>query len=324
MLAHAQSIEAAILIRLVMGFGAGNISAIQGYVADVSPPELRAGRMGFLGAAFGLGFIVGPGGGLLLGHETGQAAYRLLLYGSAGLCAASCLGVLAFVRESRRRGAPSARRPKLLSGFGEALRDPVIRRVVTVTLVFMGAFSGMELTFALWSHSRYGWIGRDVSAAFILVGTVSAVTQGLLTGRLARRFSEARVLSFGILLSAPRSRSRWPSPIPGVVAIVMCAGTFGMALSTPNIAALISRTSAPETQGALLGVNMAASSSARIVGPIVAGQLFSRAGPRCAVRCGRVPDPARRHPGDGRGPGVPAGAGRARRAIMGAKRRAAN
>jgi DHA1 family tetracycline resistance protein-like MFS transporter len=64
-----------------------------------------------------------------------------------------------------------------------------------------------------------------------------------------------------------------------LVAVIMCAGTFGMALSTPNIAALISRSSSPETQGALLGVNMAASSSARIVGPIIAGQLFSHVGP---------------------------------------------
>lgn len=278
-LAHAQTIEAAILIRLVMGFGAGNISAIQGYVADVSPPELRAGRMGFLGAAFGLGFIAGPGGGLLLGHETGQAAYRLLLYGSAGLCAASCLGVLAFVRESRRPGAPTARRPNLLSGFGEAVRNPVIRRVVTVTFVYMGAFSGMESTFALWSQSRYGWTGRDVSAAFILVGTVSAATQGLLTGRLARRFSEARVLSFGILLFGVSLTVQVLQADPRLVALVMCAGTFGMALSSPNIAALISRSCSPETQGALLGVNMAASSSARIVGPIIAGQLFSHVGP---------------------------------------------
>jgi MFS family permease len=278
-LANVQTLEQAILIRFFTGLGAGNISAIQGYVADVSPPEKRAGRMGFLGAAFGLGFVIGPGGGMVFGHGVDQAGLRLLLYGSAALCAASCLGVLLFVKESRRKGAPSARRPSFFAGLAEARRHPVIRRVVLVTLTYMGAFAGMESTFGFWTAHRYKWTAFDLSLAFVIVGLVSAITQGLVTGRLARLFTEARVLTVGILLFGASLTTQVLLHDPRLVVVIMGFGTFGMALSMPNISALISRSTTPDTQGGVLGVNMAAASSARIVGPILAGQLFSHIGP---------------------------------------------
>src|SRR5262249_54948179 len=93
-LAYSPDIWTAIAVRLAMGLGAGNISTIQGYVADVTPPRLRAGCMGLLGAAFGLGFVFGPGGGLLLHPGLGRLGYQLLLFGAAGLCALACLGVI--------------------------------------------------------------------------------------------------------------------------------------------------------------------------------------------------------------------------------------
>jgi MFS family permease len=278
-LANAQTIEQAIAVRLFMGLGAGNISAIQGYVADVSPPEKRAGRMGFLGAAFGLGFVIGPAGGMVFGHGVDQAGLRLLLYGSAGLCTASFLGVLLFVRESRRKGQPGARRASFFAGFTEARRNPVIRRVILVTLTYMGAFAGMESTFGFWADHRYRWTAFDVSLAFMIVGAVSAITQGLITGRLARLFTEARVLTVGILLFGASLTTQVFLHDPQLVVVIMAFGTLGMALSMPNISALISRSTTPETQGGVLGVNMAASSSARIVGPMIAGQLFQHVAP---------------------------------------------
>lgn len=277
-LAFSPTIWVAIAVRLAMGLGAGNISTIQGYVADVSPPQLRAGRMGLLGAAFGLGFVFGPGGGLLLRPELGRFGYQLLLFGAAGLCTLACLGVLLFVRESRSPADPAAPRPRFLSGFAEATGNPVVSRVLLVTLVYMGAFSGMESTFGLWADARHHWGAREVSALFVITGLVSAVCQGVLTGFFARRFGEARVLTVGMLLFGGSLFAQAVNADPRLVPVIMAVGVFGMALAMPNISALISRSSPPERQGAMLGLNMAASSSARIVGPIVAGQLFSRFG----------------------------------------------
>lgn len=278
-LAFAPNIWVAVGVRLFTGLGAGNISTIQGYVADISPPEKRAGRMGLLGAAFGLGFVIGPGGGLLLRPELGRLGFQLLLFGAAGLCAAACLGVLLFVKESRRAGDPARTRPSFLAGFGVARSSPVVSRVLLVTLIYLGAFSGMESTFGLWAQARYGWGARDVSAVFMVVGVVSALSQALVTGRLARWWGEAPTVAFGVLLFGAALAAQTLQSDPRLVPVIMCFGAFGMSLAMPNLSALISRSSRPDQQGALLGLNMATGSSARIVGPIVAGLLFSRVGP---------------------------------------------
>ncbi len=283
-LALAPDIWTATLVRFLGGLGAGNISSIQGYVADVTPPEKRAGRMGLIGAAFGFGFVAGPAvGGLLAGPHPTHADFELPLFVSAGLCAAAFLGVLAFLRESRQRADPAAPRPAFLAGIREAVGNPVISRVLLVTAIYLGGFSGMESTFGLWTKAHFGWGPQAVGLSFMAVGATSAFFQALITGRLARRFGEARVLAFGILLFgssllaqilAEGAMHRW-----WTVPAIMCCGTIGMALAMPNIAALISRSVAPDRQGAMLGLNMASGSLARVVGPLIAGVFFTWIGP---------------------------------------------
>ena len=279
MLAFAPNIWVAIAIRLFTGLGAGNISTIQGYVADVTPPEKRAGRMGLIGAAFGAGFIAGPGlSGLLVREDMGRLGYQLPIFAAAGLALLAMLGVLFLLRESRARAAPDAVRPAFLGGVHDAVASPVVSRVLLVTLIYMAGFSGMESTFGLWTEARYGWGAREVAMAFMAVGVISMITQALIAGRLARRFGESRVLACGCLLFGTGLVGQVMSPVEWGVPIMMAFGTFGMAITMPNISALISRATSPDRQGAMLGLNMAASSAARIFGPIAAGAIFSGLG----------------------------------------------
>ena len=151
-LAFVPNIWLAIAVRLFTGLGAGNISTVQGYVADVTPPELRAGRMGLIGAAFGLGFIVGPGlGGLLTRPDLGHLGYQLPIFVAAGLCLLAALGVVVLLRESRVRADPAVPRPPFLGGVHAAVANPVVSRVLLVTLIYMAGFSGMESTFGFWT-----------------------------------------------------------------------------------------------------------------------------------------------------------------------------
>jgi MFS family permease len=300
MLAFAPNIWLAIGIRLFTGLGAGNISTVQGYVADVTPPEQRAGRMGLIGAAFGLGFIVGPGlGGLLTRPDMGTLGYQLPIFVAAGLCVLAALGVAVFLKESRAKADPAAPRPPFLGGVRDAVANPVVSRVLLVTLIYMAGFSGMESTFGFWTEARYGWGAREVGLSFMAVGIVSTICQGLVAGRLARRFGEARVLAVGCLIFGSGlvaqivvgrlmpADAAWVLSLPGrsivlhgdlLVPLVMGFGAFGMAITMPNISALISRSVDPDRQGAMLGLNMAASSSARIFGPMAAGAIFSGVG----------------------------------------------
>ena len=283
-LAFVPNIWLAIAVRLFTGLGAGNISTVQGYVADVTPPELRAGRMGLIGAAFGLGFIVGPGlGGLLTRPDLGTLGYQLPIFVAAGLCLLAALGVAVLLRESRARADPAAPRHRFLGGVHDAVANPVVSRVLLVTLIYMAGFSGMESTFGFWTEARYGWGAREVGLAFMAVGVVSVICQGFLAGRLARRFGEARVLAVGCLvfgagLFGQVLASRLLPDADYLVPVIMALGAFGMAVTMPNMSALISRSVHPDRQGAMLGLNMAASSSARIFGPMAAGAIFSGLG----------------------------------------------
>ena len=111
-LAFAPNIAVAFLVRLASGVATGNISTIQGYMADVTPPEKRAARLGLLGAAFGMGFVVGPAlGGLLAHPDAGPLGFQIPLFVAAGLAAVASLGVFLFVVESRAPSDPATPRP---------------------------------------------------------------------------------------------------------------------------------------------------------------------------------------------------------------------
>ena len=277
-LAFAPGIWLAIAARLFTGVVAGNISTIQGYVADVTPPERRAGRMGLIGGAFGLGFIVGPAlGGLLTDQDAGRIGFQIPLFVAAGLAVAAAIGVLLFVRESRA-GAPRGPKPAPFANFREASGHAVLKRVLLVTVIYMAAFSGMEATFGLWSEARHGWGAREVGLTFVVVGVVSSISQALITGRLARRFGEGRVLAFGMGLFGASLVCQVIAPQAFMVPVIMAFGAFGMSLAMPNISALISRSTSPDRQGAMLGINMACGSLARMVGPVVAGFTYSGLG----------------------------------------------
>ncbi|WP_303719465.1 MFS transporter [Brevundimonas naejangsanensis] len=308
LLAFAPNIWVAVAVRLFTGLGAGNISTVQGYIADVTPPERRAGRMGMIGAAFGLGFIVGPGlGGLLAQPQMGHVGYQLPIFAASGAAALAALGVMFFLRESRTKADPAAPRPAFLSGVSFARTDEVISRVLMVSLIYLAGFSAMEAAFGLWAEHRYAWTAREVGLSFMIVGLISAVNQGLVAGRLARRFGEARVLAAGMLLFGLSMVLQVAAPVAWfpagridlglfsipvvagwIIPVIMGIGACGMSLAMPNISSLISRSSPPDRQGAMLGLNMAAGSMARIVGPIVAGALYSAVGPNWPFLVGAV------------------------------------
>jgi MFS family permease len=277
-LAFAPNIWTAFAIRLVGGFGSGNVSTIQGYMADVTPPEQRAGRMGLLGSAFGAGFVVGPAlGGLLAHPEAGQIGFQIPLFVAAGLAALASLGVFLFVVESRAPSAPDAPRPHRREALQAAVAHPVLSRVLLVTLVSTAAFAGMESIFGLWTDARFGWGPKQVGLCFAVIGVIASVGQGALTGRLARRFGEPRVLTAGLSIIA-LSLAITPFAPSGVFVPVFVGLTaFGQSLVFPSVAALISLSSPPDRQGATLGLNMAAGSLARIGGPLLAGPLFGLA-----------------------------------------------
>lgn len=274
-LAFAPTMAIAVLVRLVSGLMAGNISTIQGYVADVSPPDRRAARMGLMGAAFSLGFVTGPTlGGLLAHPEAGTAGFRPPLYLAFGLCVLAFFGVLRFVRETRHLHSDAPRRGRL-EGLRDAFRNPVVWRVISVSLISVGGFSAMEASFGLWSNAKFGWGPKEIGFCFMAIGIVGVFAQSLLAGRVARRFGETQALMGGLVLIGLGFAMQpfvpaWPLAMVGLFLVVL-----GQSVTFPNIGAVISHATPPDRQGEMLGLNMAAMALARIVGPLAAAPLFA-------------------------------------------------
>ncbi|MET3666233.1 MFS transporter [Caulobacter sp. 1776] len=277
-LAFAPNIWIAMAIRLVGGFGSGNISTIQGYMADVTPPEKRASRLGLLGSAFGAGFVLGPFiGGVLAHPAAGKLGFQIPLFFAAGMAGLAAIGIFLFVVESRAPSAPGAPQPGRREALAAAAAHPVLSRVLLVTLVSTGAFAGMESIFGLWTNARFGWGPQQVGFCFAVIGVIASLGQGLLTGQLARRFGEGRVLTTGLSIIACSLFITPFAPHPALAIVAVGCTAFGQSLVFPCVAALISRASPPDRQGQMLGLNMAAGSLARIGGPLLAGPLFGLA-----------------------------------------------
>jgi MFS family permease len=275
-LAFAPNMATAIALRLVGGLMSGNISTIQGYLADVTPAEKRPGRMGLLGAAFSMGFVTGPAiGGLLARPSLGVAGFQLPLLAAAALAGASALGVVVFVRETRAAHHADLPPTPRLESLAEAFAHPVIARVLIMSFIVVSGFAGIEATYGLWTQARFGWGPRQIGLAFMVVGIVGAVAQGLITGFLARRYGGARVLTAGLALIGAGMlvqllSPNWPVAMAGFFTV-----SFGQSLTFPNIAALISQNAPPQRQGEMLGLNMSGNCLARIGGPIWATAAFA-------------------------------------------------
>lgn len=278
-LAFAPNLWAACAIRLAGGMLTGNISTIQGYMADVTPPDRRAARLGLMGAAFSLGFVTGPSIGGLLAHEgLGVAGFRPPLLLAASLAACAGLGIVLFVRETRHAHRDAPRRGRL-EGLGDALAHPVIWRALMVTMISIAGFSAMEATFGLWARARFDWGPRQIGFCFLAIGVTAAFAQALLTGALARRLGEPVTLMIGLTLvglgfAFQPFATVWPLAVLGMITVAL-----GQSLAFPNIGAIISRASSSERQGEMLGLNSASGALARIVGPLMAAPLFGLAGP---------------------------------------------
>jgi MFS transporter, DHA1 family, tetracycline resistance protein len=274
--------------RAFAGVCAGNIAAAQAYIADVTPPEKRARGMGMIGAAFGLGFIIGPViGGIVAGSDLKTADLETPGLIAAGLSAAALLGVVFLLRESLSAAAPREPRGRL-AALRDALRQPTLGRLLVVFFLVILAFSGMETTFAWWAIDRFGWGPRPIGFVFFYVGLLSATMQGGLIGPLTRRFGEERLMLGGLVLIA---LGLLVLPFAHAVPLLIVAVTLlalGMGAMQPTLNSLISRRAPPEQQGEVMGVAQSVGALSRVLGPIVAGALVAGLGHSSPFFCGAL------------------------------------
>ena len=211
--ALAPSYAVLLLARSLSGVAAANYAIAQAYMADVSSPAERSKAMGLVGAAFGLGFVLGPALGGILEQAGGvlpalaHLGPRLVPFAAATLSAINFL--IAFVSlpeslspELRRDAASRGGAWHGISDLRAVWRDTPLRGLMVLFFLVMFCFSMMETTLALFCQARFGFGARETSWLFVFVGVVLVIVQGGLLGRLVRRFGERRLILAGIVLMA--------------------------------------------------------------------------------------------------------------------------
>lgn len=259
--------------RIIDGISGGNISTAQAYIADVTTPESRSRGMGLIGAAFGLGFIFGPLIGGLMSNISAEAPF----FFAGAMAAANATALFFFLPESlsaehRGRATKRAGINEIFRGSGDWHLKAVMATYFFATL----AFAMMTVTYALFASERFHFDARHTGYVFAFVGTLGAVIQGGLLGRLVKIFGEKTLAVVGTAIFAA---SLFALPMSATVAWLLIASTgisIGNSLVTPTLNGLASKSVSPSAQGRILGVMSSVASLARIIGPLLGGFLLGR------------------------------------------------
>lgn len=277
---HADSIFLLYLSRALSGVAAANLGVAFAYVADVTKPEERASKIGLLGAAFGLGFVIGPALGaqlLKLGHDSPI----WLGYFTAALCVLNTFLIWKFVPESNFRRLDGGK-TSFIASIRRAAAIPGLGVLLFMFFMMNLAFTNLEATFFRLLEAP-NWIFKIPASevktfgAVILtvVGVTGAIVQGGLTRVIIPKLGELNSLRYFYTAFIPVffSIPHFAFMFPGIIGTVALGLTNG--ISGPSMSSLISQRAPAELQGSIMGLNQSIGSLARVVGPLLANGLFS-------------------------------------------------
>ena len=251
--------------RILDGASGASVSVAQGAVADIAPPERRAQLMGMLGAAFGVGFVVGPAlGGLA---ALGGPHVPFFVAGAiAAINAVVAIVRLPETRPERSQGAVSSPRRSAL--------NPTLRRYAVVGLMTSLGFSGFEATFSLFGKARFDLTEGSTAAVFLVVGIILVAVQGGMIGPLTGKMGSRSLLTIGLVsvgagLVALGFATSWV-----VLWVALALLAFGQGVASPSVTSLVTEAAPPDRRGEALGYQQSVGAFGRIAGPVVAGALF--------------------------------------------------
>jgi DHA1 family tetracycline resistance protein-like MFS transporter len=251
--------------RVVSGITAASIGAAGAYIADVTPPEKRAASFGMLGAAWGLGFVIGPALGGILGGQSPRLPFWVA-GGLSLLNAAYGLFVLPESLPQERRSAFSWRKANPVGALVLLRSYPRLTGLAVIFMLYQLAHQVLPSVFVLYAGHRYGWREIDVGACLAAVGVCGVIVQGGLVRPIVARLGERRAMLTGLIFGmigfsiyglAETGRGIWM----GIPVFAF------MGLFAPSAQGLMSRAVDPMHQGQLQGANSCLAGITGLVGP---------------------------------------------------------
>ncbi len=253
--------------RIIDGASGASVSVAQGAVADVVEPRDRPRAFGLLGAAFGVGFVLGPA----LGALSALRGPHLPFYVAGAVAFINgCVAIFRLPETHHQRGP---REPA-----EKSVHSPELWRLVSVAFIAVAAFSGFEATFALLAERRFSLDEGGIAVVFVCIGLFLVVIQGGVIRPVGAKLGVQGSITAGLVFNAAglvllAFATQWAILVPALALL-----TFGQGLTTPNFTALVTGAVSPRQRGEALGFQQSASALARVVGPVLAGFLFHHVG----------------------------------------------
>ena len=252
--------------RIIDGASGGSLSVAQAAVADIAPPDQRPRLLGMLGAAFGVGFVLGPA----IGGLAALGGPHVPFYVAGVLATVNAIAALVRL--------PETRRPETHETTGVHVpRSPVLRRLALIGFLTTFSFAAFEATFSLLAKRRFDLAESGVSLVFLMIGVILVIMQGGVYHRLVRSHDVARVYLGGVVvislgLALTGAATAWPTLIAALALLAI-----GQGVANPAITTLVAHHAPAQRRGEAMGFQQSSYAVARIVGPPTAGLLFDRA-----------------------------------------------
>jgi MFS transporter, DHA1 family, tetracycline resistance protein len=262
MLALAHNVVMLFASRIVDGLSGGNIPTARAYISDITEPRDRARSFAWLGAAFGLGFVVGPA----MGGALSTLGFAAPAWAAAGLAAAAAAMAWFWLPETVHRAPAEGR-----SGWAAVprfLRRSPLGTVLAVDWAYWLAAAAYQTTFALFAAQRFGLGVREIGYLLSFAGAVGAVVQLTLVGPAVRRLGERRALAAGLFIAGAAFAAIAVVDRIWLLVVLILPASIGTGLASPSLMSLISRAARPGEQGAVQGVAGTLESLGRAVGPV--------------------------------------------------------
>jgi DHA1 family tetracycline resistance protein-like MFS transporter len=258
--------------RIVAGITAANYAAASAYIADVSPPEKRAANFGLIGAAFGIGFIIGP----IVGGGLAAWGVKVPFFVAGGLTLINWAYGWFVLPESlapENRRAFSWSRSNPVGALFALRRFPALMGLVTCYFIAVLAHQVYPSIWVLYTTYRYGWTELQTGLSLAAVGVMAGMVQGGLTKRVVGWLGEQKTVRYCLTLSIFLYAAYGLATQPWMIYVCIVIGSLS-GLVTPAVQSLMSQGVPADEQGALQGSLSSLSSVAGVAGPLLCTQLF--------------------------------------------------
>jgi len=272
-MANAPTLAWFFVARTIAGLTAGVLSTANAYIADVTPPEKRAQAYGLIGAAFGIGFIVGP----VIGGVLGQYDVRLPFFVAGACSTANWLYGYFALPESLKpenRRAFSWLRANPVGALLALKRLPSVLGLAECYFIMMLGQTMLQSTWALYTQQRYNWGPMQVGLSLMFVGVATGVVQATLIKRIVPKLGDTRAVIVGFCISITAMLGYGLASQGWMIYAVVCVGALA-GISGPALQSYITKHVPPDEQGAVQGVYAGLASLAGIPGPFIASHTFA-------------------------------------------------